>query len=662
MLMSHFAGAFIELKLLGPESSLSARLNDFEKLTDNQLQCGTVFLRKTHAVGVNNDSNITEIQISWEMDKESEVGPLTASDAPGYYDNLDNHANFSGSIQPFAVKYNLTLESNTGHENDISHIAQNSSTSSEMATKIHGDLHHQSGGTAPMAHWTICSSQSRSRTRRRRGVPKHCINTPVVYNYGVPRGETLFCVAIRISTRTTAIIQLSLQDLNHSALEGGVDHKANQFDVNTQTSIYHQRLFLKADCRDVFKEEGVVNHESISDQQGRPDRIKTAMNVREGSLAQKNPETSQSGSRSKPAKRRKDSEELESEQHGGQATSKGISTKRTRVSDDTGDLACPFYKMDPWKFDRCLGYKLSKMSYVKQHLLRYHYVPHCNCPIGQHPLSDKAERDSHAGFQDCQKSQYTTYVMTAGQERDIQRAAGRKITSADKWYQIWSILFPDAKKPDSPFVKGHYFAEVLSSIRAFYHTSRPYNIEETFLRVMENSNTYHEAFDGLLKKIEHQVLTQSLGLSLSFHFNSDIETDGAGSPVARRSPCTRSLSTDNKVLLSFSPILDDHNPIPIPSPSAIVGNKREALALEDSSGIPCNPEPQEFPSIRNGTDAIESYELGLGLPGTSQFHQMYLPMSYQESPLLNAKPQDMICYEDKTIDTYLMEPVFEFTY
>ncbi len=579
MLMSHFAGAFTQLELLGPESSLSAHLDDLEGLSNDQLQSGTVFLRKSHVMAVENGSNITEIRISWEKgkpDKESEVDSLTASNALSRYNSLNNHVNFSGSIQRFTFYYKLTLESYTCHEND--HIVHHSSALSEVATKMHGDLYHRSVGTEQMAHWAIYSSRWCSPARRRSDVPKRWIDLPVSYDYTFSGGETVLLVVIQINMCTTAIIQLSFQDLDYSPLEDSVDRKANQFDADTQTSISHERLFLKADCRDVIKKEDTMKHESTSNQERRSDRIKAAMNVRENSAAQKNPGTSQSQSGSKPVKRRKDTEELEREQLGEQTTPRDIPTKKIRALDDTGGLACPFYKMDPWKFDRCLSYKLSKMSYVKQHLLRYHDASHCNCPTYQHPSNNKAERDSHPRSQDCQKSQYTLYVMTAEQKRDIQRAAGRKITCEGKWYQIWSILFPGAKRPDSPFVKGHYFAEVLSSIRAFYHNSRSHIIEETFREVMGNGHTYHEAFDGLLKKIEHQALTQSSGPGASFHSDSSIETEGADWPVARRSPCVKSLST-NKAPLSLSSTLGYHYPIPIPSPSVITDDKQEGLAL-----------------------------------------------------------------------------------
>ncbi|KAI1197744.1 hypothetical protein F5X97DRAFT_171689 [Nemania serpens] len=665
MLMSHFAGAFAQLELFGPKSSLSAHFDNFERLPNDRLQSGTVVLRKSRVMALENGSTITEIRISWEKgkpEKESEVDRFTASDALSCYNNLDGHRNLSGSIQPFTVCYKLTLESYNGHENDnTSHIVSNESTLSEMAGKIHGDLYHRSGETETTAHWTIYSPRSRSRPGCGSSAPERCMDIPVSYNYGFFRGEMLRYVVIRINTCTATFLQLSLQDTDHKTLEDNVDCKASQFDVDTQTSISHQRLFLQAACRYVIKKEGEIKDESTSNQQGRPGRIMGAMSLRERSAAQKYPGSSQSQSKSKPLKRQRDTEELESERPGGQTSTRGVSTKKIRVSDDTGSLACPFYKLDPWKFDRCLTYKLSKMSYVKQHLLRHHDAPHCNDTMCQHPINNKAGRDSCSGSQDCQKNQYTLYVMTAEQKRDIQRAAGRKITCEGKWYQIWSILFPGTKEPDSPFVKGHYFAEVISSIRTSYHDSRSHIVEETFRHEIENGHTYHEAFDTLLKKIECQALTQPSRLASTFHSDSSIETEGADWPVVRRSPSAESLSTDDDELLSSSPILGDHDPIS--SPSSIMDDQQGDLALGHSSAmLPCNPKTREIPSIYNGADEIESYELNFVSPGTPQLDQTYWPISYQEGSSLDLELDNMINYNDNTMDMFEMGAIYEYTY
>ncbi|KAI0540200.1 hypothetical protein GGR58DRAFT_174864 [Xylaria digitata] len=183
---------------------------------------------------------------------------------------------------------------------------------------------------------------------------------------------------------------------------------------------------------------------------------------------------------SKPAKRqRDDSERNQDGKVGEHASSQSSSSKKPRLADDSGGFACPFYKKDPWRFYQCLNYKLSKICYVKQHLSRYHDDASEYCPICHHQFNDETERGSHILAKNCQPNQTTIHVMTANQKKDIQLATGRKISVEDKWYQIWSILFPWAKRPDSPYVKGHAFAEALSSIRAFCHGPGSHIVTET---------------------------------------------------------------------------------------------------------------------------------------------------------------------------------------
>ncbi|KAJ8131004.1 hypothetical protein O1611_g2618 [Lasiodiplodia mahajangana] len=646
MFLSHFVGAFIQLELLGPESSLSARFEDYERLSNDQFQRGTVFLRRSHIMAVGNSSNITEIRISWEKgrpDKDSKLDSLKVSDGRSYFDNVEDYPYFSGSDQLYTLCYKVTLESYNSYENDSSRLIHH-----KTATKVYGDLYHRSVGTEPVAHWTICSAQSGSRGRRRKAVPKSCIDVPMSYNYGLSAGGKLVSVAIGIDMCTAAIIQFALQDIDHNIPQDSVDCEATQFDFETKMSISHQRLCLKAECRLIIKGEGTINHEGTFNQARGPHRIKADMNVRETSPDLENLGPTQSPSKSKPVKRGKEVEELKSKQAKRQTTPSGISTKRRRLPEDTGGLACPFYKMNPWKFDHCLSYKLSKMSYVKQHLLRYHDAPQCSCSTCQKALNKEAGRDSSTRSNDCQQSQYTLYVMTAEQKRDIRHAAGRKITCEDKWYQIWSILFPGVKKPDSPFVKGHYFAEVLSSVQAFYHDSRSHIVEETFREVINNGDSYHEAFDKLLKKVEYEAVTQCSQLDSSFCFRRSIETEGTDCPVARRSS-VQSLSTDSKEAFSFPSITGDHNPIPISSPSTVIDHRLDDLFPAHSYGmLPCNNVPQDVPFICNATE-----------PDISQF-QMDQPMEYPERWLFSSESEYISNHNDNSIDLLQTGAVFEF--
>ncbi|KAI0527817.1 hypothetical protein F5B22DRAFT_5246 [Xylaria bambusicola] len=634
---SHCAGAFIVLKEFGPTSSFSAELEVYEKLSNDRLASGTIFLRKTT---VDKNSDITEIRISWEErkpDREPEIDGLLKLDGLGYYNDLDSCAKLSEPIQSMGFYYQLMLETYTGPEDDISHSAQHNSIWSE----IRGDLYHHNGETE--THWSICSSGSRSWGYHSIAERDDCVDISVSYIYGLSTIETFRCVTIRINACTEAVIQLSLQN--------NVERKAKQGDPDPHTSIFYQRSCLKVDFLCINK-KGVIKHKNTTNQP-KPNRMAAAMNMREASAAPKDPETSRCPFRNNLLKRRKDSEELESEQLAEKPESSDGTARKRITPDDTGGLACPFYKRDPWRFDRCLTYKMSKISYVKQHLLRYHDTLECDRPTCQNPLINTTEQDSHT---DCQKGQCTLYGMTAKQKRDIQKAAGRKITCEVKWYQIWAILFPGARKPDSPFVKSHYFAEVLSSIQAFYHDdSKPHVLEDAFRHVLKDGRTYQEAFDGLLRRIEHRVLTQALGLGSS---SRSVGADGADWLVSCRSPSTN----NDEEPFSFSPMPGEHNANPIVSPSAIRGDEEKALAMDDESGIlSYDTELQICPFIWDGADASERHKMLMRSPDPSQFVQIDGPSSYQDTSSLDCESQDAVIYHDNTMNCH-MAAMFEHSY
>ncbi|KAK5632040.1 hypothetical protein RRF57_007754 [Xylaria bambusicola] len=627
---SHCAGAFIALKILGPQSSFSAELEVLKGLSTDQLASGAIFLRK---ITVDNGSNITEIRISWEErkpNKGSEIDSLLTLDGMSYYHNWDNCVELLEPTQPMRFYYQLMLESYTGPENDISHSTQKNPIWSE----IRGDLYHQSGETE--THWSIYSTRSHSWSCRSITERDDCVDISVSYTYGLSTIETIRCMAIRISACTEASIQLSLQN--------NVERKTKQVDIHPETAMFYQRFFLKVDCLCINKND-VIEHKTTS-KQPRPDRMEAAMNMRETSAIQKDPERLRCPFRNQLLKRRKDSEEIESEKLAEELESGGTSARKRITPNDTGGLACPFYKKDPWKFDRCLTYRMSKISYVKQHLLRCHNTPECNRPICQNPLNNKTEQESHTAFQCCQKNQCTLYGMTATQKRDIQKAAGRKITCEVKWYQIWSILFPGAKKPDSPFVKSHYFAEVLSSVQAFHNNSKPHILEEAFRQVLKDGRTYQEAFDGLLRRIEHQILTQTLGLSSSFGSESSVGAEGADWPVSCSSP-----SMNNQ---AFSSMPGEHNTNPILSPSAIGGGEEKALAVDDSSGmLPYHDGLQACPFFWDGADTGESNKMNLGSPDTLQFHQIIDPSCYPDTSSLDCESQGATGYNDNAVNCHM---------
>lgn len=145
---------------------------------------------------------------------------------------------------------------------------------------------------------------------------------------------------------------------------------------------------------------------------------------------------------------------------------------------DTGQnsspFACPFYLYDRHQWHNCLrNYTLNRIVDVRLHLTRAHALPP-QCPIcGEEFTEDSARSgsaddrfDAHVQLQTCQplsspppprhdrgltRDQFESVRIVGG------RRNGRRATdpAAEKWFEIWDIIFPWRPRPVSPYINDH---------------------------------------------------------------------------------------------------------------------------------------------------------------------------------------------------------------
>ncbi|KAL9562134.1 hypothetical protein ACKAV7_013678 [Fusarium commune] len=130
-------------------------------------------------------------------------------------------------------------------------------------------------------------------------------------------------------------------------------------------------------------------------------------------------------------------------------------------------LACPFYKHDPIRYRRCHAHVLKRNSYVKQHLFRCHMQPiHCDICLSIWPNVE--ELREHRRAQICEKREYIAPDgITPEQERKLRSRLGSQNKSeSDQWFELYSILFPDAQRPKSAYLNGE-LSEDAESLREF---------------------------------------------------------------------------------------------------------------------------------------------------------------------------------------------------
>jgi hypothetical protein len=130
-------------------------------------------------------------------------------------------------------------------------------------------------------------------------------------------------------------------------------------------------------------------------------------------------------------------------------------------------LACPFYKRDSLKHSVCYKYRLKGMNRVKfvsrerlsrtstnlnlsrQHLNRKHQKPiHCDkCFL---EFDESKERKHHIRMNTCNVLPEKSWdAVTEDQSEKLKKRIRGK-TTEQKWYDVFKLLFPNAKKPESP--------------------------------------------------------------------------------------------------------------------------------------------------------------------------------------------------------------------
>ncbi|KAF4465671.1 Ammonium transporter 1 [Fusarium albosuccineum] len=198
--------------------------------------------------------------------------------------------------------------------------------------------------------------------------------------------------------------------------------------------------------------------------------------------------------------------ESDDDENGPQESSK---SKRPKKQDDVGQrLACPFYKFDSHHYRRCHGYDLKKNSIVKQHLFRSHLQPkHCDRCLEVFDNED-ALRD-HRRAQQCEVREYIAPPgITPEQERRLRPRGSQNKSESEQWFEMYEILFPDAKKPKSAYLNGE-LSEDVESLREFLERCGPAMVLEklkesnVFPQDVDNQdlqeqiqNVFSNAFDG----------------------------------------------------------------------------------------------------------------------------------------------------------------------
>jgi hypothetical protein len=130
-------------------------------------------------------------------------------------------------------------------------------------------------------------------------------------------------------------------------------------------------------------------------------------------------------------------------------------TRKTKPSADERNrviLACPFYKRDPARYRSCRRFFLTKISYVKQHILRSHRMPP-HCQICNSLFQTDEQQLEHVRSQSCDRQPYNPPEgVTQAQIALLRGRVDQKKSLEGQWYEIYDILFPGAQRPSSVYL------------------------------------------------------------------------------------------------------------------------------------------------------------------------------------------------------------------
>lgn len=115
-------------------------------------------------------------------------------------------------------------------------------------------------------------------------------------------------------------------------------------------------------------------------------------------------------------------------------------------------FACPFCKKDSLRYRRCYSVRLTKISYVKQHISHNHPFP-TYCSNCMETFNTPQDRDDHSRAFNCQQRPLVQWEgVTEEHRRQMRRRPPAGMSEEEQWFRIFRMLFPEAPLPPSPYL------------------------------------------------------------------------------------------------------------------------------------------------------------------------------------------------------------------
>lgn len=234
-------------------------------------------------------------------------------------------------------------------------------------------------------------------------------------------------------------------------------------------------------------------------------------------------------------------------------------------------FACPYYKLDPVKHFTCFRrFNLKRVKDVKQHLHRKHAISELYCPTCWCTFERPSMRDQHIIDRLCtprNPSPKDDLPMTLEQQKAIASRKSSGYSDSEQWFNIWRILFPVRREPESPYL-GTEVQEIITTVRQLWKQNSSHIIS-SIMATNQLSN-----ITGGSSWASHFGSIASASRSTE-RFSAEILTDGVDTILQK--------------LEELAPALCDENVLNFPSCTSVEAGREVADTLaisrenEDSS-------------------------------------------------------------------------------
>jgi hypothetical protein len=133
--------------------------------------------------------------------------------------------------------------------------------------------------------------------------------------------------------------------------------------------------------------------------------------------------------------------------------------------------------MDPIRHMPCVKLALTRIKDVKQHLNRVHDRLPCPDCVNASAATTTEEEGANCPGGACQEQRNNVIAaldrISQTQREQLSRRLNPKLSFEKQWFQLWEILFPEAKPPATPYLSAP-IEEIVGVMKGFWehHSSR----------------------------------------------------------------------------------------------------------------------------------------------------------------------------------------------